>query len=99
VLKQVIIFGKRWRFVRKYLRNLDGFTTGEAKTQHPFSSSDLKKREIVISTAISGERELDVIIHEVLHAADWHRSEEWCATVATDLARILYRLGYRRDSE
>lgn len=39
---------------------------------------------------------LDTILHEFLHAADWHKDEKWVEHVASDAARLLWRLGYRR---
>lgn len=39
---------------------------------------------------------LETIIHETLHACNWHASEELVETTARDIARFLWRLGYRR---
>ena len=47
----------------------------------------------------AGERHLEIVLHELLHAADWHKDEEWVHQVAKDLARGLVRLGYRRVTE
>lgn len=41
---------------------------------------------------------LETLLHECLHAADWSKSEDWTEDVSADLARILWRFGYRRDA-
>jgi hypothetical protein len=56
-------------------------------------------KEIRIVQSLKNERRLDVIVHEILHAADWHKDEEWVETVASDIARTLWRLGYRGPSD
>jgi hypothetical protein len=86
----VTIFGKRYRlsFVRQrsdYLGKCD--------------PPAVRGKTIRIVKGLSEEETLDVIIHEILHAADWHKTEEWVDQVATDLAKILWRLGYRRKEE
>jgi hypothetical protein len=40
--------------------------------------------------------ELDVLVHESLHACNWNASETRVDTTATDIARMLWRAGYRR---
>lgn len=83
----VTILGKRYRlsFVRRrsdYLGTCDPPGT-PGKT-------------LKIVKGLDEAETLDVILHEILHAADWHRSEEWVDQVATDISKILWRLGYRR---
>ena len=40
--------------------------------------------------------ELDTIIHECLHATDWHKDESWVTEVSADIAAVLWKLGYRK---
>lgn len=40
---------------------------------------------------------LETAIHEALHACSWSTSEEKVTKVAYDIARFLWRLGYRRE--
>ena len=40
--------------------------------------------------------ELDTVIHECLHAADWHKDEQWVAEFASDLTEVLKKLGWRK---
>lgn len=59
-----------------------------------------KGKEIRINPKLKGEQRLDTLLHEAIHAALWHLAdEEWVAQLATDLARMLTRQGYRRDGE
>ena len=53
-----------------------------------------KGKKIRIRSTLKGEKLLETIIHEILHAADWYKDEEWVVIVATDIARILTKLGY-----
>lgn len=50
---------------------------------------DRKPRFILISDGLSPERELDVFIHEMLHAALWDLDETAVAETATDMARAI----------
>lgn len=86
---KVKILGKTWTFERKSLKNSD-----HHGICHPPHS---KGKKIVVDSDISGEKELRVILHELLHAADWHKEEEWVEQVSTDMARILTRLGFSRS--
>lgn len=45
------------------------------------------------------KEDLWVLIHECLHAEDWDKSEERVDQVAGDIAKLLWRLGYRRKRE
>jgi hypothetical protein len=58
-----------------------------------------KGKKIKIRESLKGEIRLDTIIHEQLHAADWTKDEEWVNDTATDIARNLWRLGYRNINE
>lgn len=54
-----------------------------------------KNKEIRVSTMLRGEERLEVLIHELLHAASWHIDEAFVEQFAHDAARTLWRLGYR----
>lgn len=58
---------------------------------------DWDKRTITIKRTLSGELELDVIIHELLHACQPDQGEEAIDETASNIARVLTRLGYRRQ--
>jgi len=99
LVKTVKIFGKLWKFRRGRVRECYGVAHGVESGAPVASPSDMTNREIVIDPGLTGEKELEIILHEVLHAADWHRSEEWVAQISRDTARILTRLGYRKEAE
>lgn len=56
-------------------------------------------KEIRVRSTLSGEERLDVLIHEMVHAAGWHIDERFVNQFASDLARALWRLGYRNANE
>jgi len=86
---RVTILGRRWNLRFAHLKPPE---LGKC------DSPNKKGKEIVIDSRLSGELELDTIIHECRHAASWPISEEFIEEEASDLARILWRLGYRRTS-
>jgi hypothetical protein len=81
----ITIMGKRWklRFCRM---------THEGECDSPEHTG----KEIRINRKLRGRDRLECLIHEMLHAGNWHhRSEEAVTQEAHDLATILWRLGYR----
>jgi hypothetical protein len=58
---------------------------------------DFEHRTITIRRNQRGEAQLDTLLHELLHAAHWDLAEESIEETAKDLARVLWRLGYRRQ--
>jgi hypothetical protein len=84
------IAGKRWR-----LRFVKGLGTDVGQCDSPSTP----QKEIRILASLSGIEKLDTIIHEFFHAANWHVDEEFTDAFATDLARTLWRLGYREVPE
>ena len=60
-------------------------------------SPDTKGKEIRISTDLQREEELEVVIHELLHASDWSKDEEWVEEIAQDISNVLMRLGWKKD--
>ncbi len=56
-------------------------------------------KEIRVSSSLRGEERLEVLIHELVHAAGWHIDETFVEKFARDTARALWRLGYRNGDE
>jgi hypothetical protein len=85
---RLTIMGKRWwlRFCALALNR------GEC------DPPDKLGKEIRVLKRLKGEERLEVLIHEQLHAADWHKSEEWIEQVSKDIARNLTKLGYTDGS-
>jgi hypothetical protein len=69
-----------------------------AKLERPLLGlCDWDKRTITICDQLDGELELDTIVHELLHACQPDLAEDTVEQTATDVARVLFRLGYRRS--
>jgi hypothetical protein len=49
----------------------------------------------VRTTGLSASTILNITIHEALHACEWNSSEKKVDRVASDVSRLLWRLGYR----
>jgi len=54
-----------------------------------------KNKTIVIRPNLPGRDRLDTIVHEALHACYWDMDEVAIDEAATDIAKLLWRLGYR----
>lgn len=59
---------------------------------------DTPNKEIRISSKLRGEERLNVLIHEMVHAAGWHLDEEFVDQFGTDAARVLRALGYTNST-
>ncbi|MAT51470.1 MAG: hypothetical protein CMK32_09840 [Porticoccaceae bacterium] len=86
----LLINGKRYqlKLVRRIVNN-DNEADGECDAPH------VKGKQIRIRSDLTGRRLLDVLIHEFLHGAFWHLSEESVEQTASEMAAFLWRLGYR----
>lgn len=89
-----ILNGKRWNFTRK--SDLGRAPNGD-KYWGRCDPPDARNKSVQVLASLKGEDELDTIIHEVIHAAAWPvLDEDFVNDTASDLARLLWRLGYRR---
>lgn len=43
------------------------------------------------------KHDLDTIVHEILHAGAWDLSEEAVGQIAGDIAKVLWRLDWRKE--
>ena len=50
---------------------------------------------IVVGRDLNKKVGLETVIHEALHACSWSTSEEKVTMTARDIARFLWRIGYR----
>jgi len=78
--------GRRYR-IRRVPRLNDA-----GKCDHP----EAPDKEIIIRLGQRGIDELDTVLHEVGHACFWDLSEEAIGDGMTDIAKFLWREGYRR---
>lgn len=83
------IDGKPWKWVYRSLRRIKPTTLGLC---------DWDATTVTICSSCEGLERLDTELHEALHAMQGFASEEHTEQVATTLAEILWKLGYRRDS-
>lgn len=85
--KQIKLLGKRYSLKRPvYLK----------KNWGDCDAPTAPRKAIRVIRGLQGKKELDTLIHEMLHACDWEKSEKWVSNTATDIARVLYSLGYRK---
>ena len=75
---------------RKYIIDIGSFD-GLCNTHKP-------EHEIHILRDLKTKAGLETAIHESLHACQWPASEERTEQTAYDIARFLWRLGYRLDA-
>lgn len=61
-------------------------------------SPKTRNKAMRILDTLRCERELRAILHESMHAALWDLDEEAVDETSRDLAKLLYRLGYRRTT-
>lgn len=54
------------------------------------------KPTIFVAVKPHTRKELEILLHESLHASCWAKSEDLVTQTAADLVRLLWRLGYRR---
>jgi hypothetical protein len=87
---QVRMLGKNWRL--RFAPNL-GPNRGDC------DPPDRRRKEIRVASGLIGEERLEVLLHELVHAAGWHIDEGFVERFAADAARALWRLGYRGAKE
>lgn len=85
------ILGKRWEFCRKKKVVVEGEAV-DGSCDGP----SVKGKKIIIDDSLSGQRELEVLIHEMIHASGWHIDHSYINQFSSDVARILTKLGYKR---
>ena len=90
----VNVAGKRWGF-----RFVPAPDKDDKECRGYCESPDKKNKEIVIKENLPPKEELDTILHELLHAADWSKDEEWVEQNMSEIAKILWRLGWRKPEQ
>ena len=79
--------GKHWDFRFERIRDMRGYCEPPTKAS----------KKIVVEQRLGGYEQLEVIIHEALHACHWDHCEEAIEETAADVARLLWNLGYRKE--
>lgn len=88
---RITLVGKLWNLIFKSLPK---------RPQKVYGLCDepsKKGKQITIATGLTEIDELDTLIHEMIHASVWQLDEEIVDRMSTDIARVLFRLGYRRN--
>lgn len=83
---RVTLGGKRYELRLVRLQNKFG----------DVDSPTVPGKQIRIDSRLAGEKQLEILIHEALHALDWRADEFFIDRDARDLARLLWRFGYRK---
>lgn len=60
---------------------------------------DDRRLILVTPNPAKPKEELETVIHELLHAVDPTRRDWWVTKAAYDIAQVLNRLGYRKDTD
>ena len=55
------------------------------------------KPKIAVAYSLDGEEELEIFIHEMLHACYWDMDEEAITDAAQSISKALWRMGYRKS--
>lgn len=85
--RTVKILGKVWKLryvsIKKYYGECD--------------PPSFPNKEIRIAKGLSSEKELEILLHEMLHAAFWNLDESTVDRVAKDFSKALIKLGYKKN--
>lgn len=93
-ISHILLRGKRYRIVlATKLGSEDDPLDGTC------SDPKDKGKTIHYNVGLRGERRLDVLIHEMLHACFWDVREEGVSEAAEDIAHCLWKIGYRNGSD
>ncbi len=87
---RVAIRGHHWELIFE-----DRIASGAAGEMDPIGTP---RKEIRVALQQSSLDVIDTLLHELLHAAYPDLAEESVTDGATDIARVLYRLGVRVES-
>lgn len=76
------LLGKMWTLKLPRLRKNAGYCADPHDPEH--------KRIIEVDERLRGKECLRVLVHEILHAADFHKDEAW----AHDVSRVIAKLAF-----
>lgn len=85
----ITLLGRRWR-----LRRVRG-----SKDFGACDPPEAPRKEIRVRASLRGMAELDTLLHELLHACNWTLDEDHVDRSASDIAKTLWRLGYRKTGD
>lgn len=91
---RVKVMGKLWNLLfmpESRIPKVDG-EPGDGLTDSP----ETPNKAMRVACELRGEKRLEITLHEIMHAGNWHLDEEFVREFCEDQARILWRLGYRQ---
>jgi hypothetical protein len=91
--RTLTILGKTWQLV--YSKRINKKNDRGLCDEH----ASYKTPKIRIKRDLCGEERLEVLIHEMMHAANWPLDEGFVSNFSIDAARELTKLGYRNVTE
>ena len=83
-----ILGGKRWKL--RDVKSLPKGWLGECRYD---------TREVMMPLEGDTESEMNVIVHETIHASAPYLEEDAVEALATDIVKILWKLNWRRQYE
>ena len=86
---RIKLFERYWNLVKVHMPTKFGLC----------DPPDKPGKKIRICRSLRGKDELEILIHEMLHACDFHKDEPWVKTTANDISNVLWRLGYRKTAD
>ena len=87
LLRTATFLGKRWslRWIKPY------------RAEGICEAPDVRGKQLYVPQEGGTQADLETILHEGLHACGWDiLSEEWVTCAARDIARLAWRLGWRK---
>ena len=85
------LLGKRWKvkYVNRLPKDMLAFCHGP--------STPRKEIRFISSIRKNPDLHLEVAIHEMLHALDWPKDEDWVTCAAHDMAVALKQMGFIKE--
>lgn len=84
---RIVLRGRRYRFRRAALKNALGYC----------DPPDKANKEIVIDSRLHGQKLVEIVLHEAMHACQWDLEESAVAAIAHDCARLLAKLSLIKE--
>lgn len=95
---RINILGKVWQ-IKRVARLKKPKDKPKHKTYGECDHPEALAKEIRVLKSLRGQELLEIYIHEMIHASGWHLDEEYVELFAADVARELWKLGYRNSLE
>ena len=95
--------GRTHRFNKvKYAIDVEGFKGETAQKKQDLPRIIIARPDVTMTESLPygdgkhGQLMLSTLLHECLHASNWNKLEKVVDRTATDIGKLLWRLGYRR---